>query len=439
MHDFLQLTQIRPIGMRDDGDKILIFAENIASPPDRCDKCGNAPLYRHGKRQYTYADTPIHGKPVKVEIETQRYRCKACGTVVTLSSPSLDDKRVATRRLVQYIQDRCFGTTFTQLANEVGLALNTVKGISQDYAAHLEDQVELETPRLLGLDELHILGKPRAVLVNLEMRSLFDILESRTKALLADYFNNLKDRDRIEWVVIDMLEPYELAIRKQLPNTRIVIDRFHVVNEAAKKLDELRRHLRSKLSSEDRIRLRKHLQGSWLRNDEIKTRKDLEDIEYIGSHYPELSMALTINEKFFSIHNASNREAGEKAFQDWKDAIPKDFRKYYEPVAGMVDRHHGDIFNYFDCPVTNGCTEAMNDVMKAMNRLGRGYSFEILRASSLFYRVMRESGTIVTHTGETKDISKPVSTMGDRIEKSYGTPISTLESLAENDELIRKS
>ncbi|WP_419606683.1 transposase, partial [Thiolapillus sp.] len=221
------------------------------------------------------------GKPVKVEIETRRYRCKACGTVVTPSSPSLDDKRVATRRLVRYIQDRCFGTTFTWLAKEVGLALNTVKGITQDYAAHLEEQVVLETPRLLGLDELYILGKPRAVLVNLEMHSMFDILESRTKAHLTDYFKGLKDKNRIEWVVIDMWKPYELVIGTQLPNARIVIDRFHVVKEASKKLDGLRKHLQSKLSSQDRINLKKHLRWSLLRNEHNRTERDLENIEYI--------------------------------------------------------------------------------------------------------------------------------------------------------------
>ena len=242
MDDLLQLEQIQPVGMRDDGNQILIFAENIAPPPEHCKKCGNTSVYRHGKRQYTYADTPIHGKPVKVEIETQRYRCKACGTVITPSSPSLDDKRIATRRLVQYVQDRCFGTTFTRLSKKIGLALNTVKGIAQDYADHLEEVVELETPRLLGLDELHILEKPRAVLVNLELRTLFEMLESRTKAHLTDYFKQLKDRDRIEWVVIDMWKPYEFVIGQQLPDARIVIDRFHVLKEASKKLDELRKH-----------------------------------------------------------------------------------------------------------------------------------------------------------------------------------------------------
>lgn len=438
MYDLLQLEQIRPIGMRGDGDQILILAENTAPSPVRCEKCGHAPLYKHGKRRYTYADTPIHGKPVKVEIETRRYRCKACGTVVTLSSPSLDDKRVATRRLVQYVQDRCFETTFTRIAKEVGLVLNTVKGITQDYAAYLEEWGELETPRLLGMDELHILDKPRCVLVNLEMRSMFEMLASRTKAHLTDYFQKLKHRDRIEWVVIDIWKPYEVVIGQQLPDARIVIDRVHVLKEASSRLEELRKHLQTKLSSEDRVRLKKYLRWSLLRSEHNRKEKDLENIEYIKKHYPELYLVLTIKEAFFSIYDAPNRASGEKAFQDWKGSIPKDFRKYYGPVANMVDRHHRDIFNYFECPITNGYTEAMNGIIRAMNRLTRGDSFEILRAKSLYYRIMRESGTVVTHTGDTKDISQPVSTMGDRIEKSYGTPISTLEAMAEREETSRK-
>ena len=439
MYDLLQLEQIYPVGMRDDGDRILILAENTAPPPVRCEKCGHAPLYKHGKRRYTYADTPIHGKPVKVEIETRRYRCKVCGTVVTLSSPSLDDKRVATRRLVRFIQNRCFEMNYARISKETGLALNTVKNIAQDYLAHLQESGETETPRLLGIGGLTVLGESRCILLNLEMRSLFEVLASRTKAHLTDYFQKLNDRDRIEWVVIDLWEPCEVVVGQQLPDARIVIDRFHVLKEASSRLDELRKHLQAKLSSEHRVRLKKYLRRLLLlRGEHNRTEKDLENIEYVKKRYPELYLALTINEAFFSIYDAPNRAAGEKAFDDWKDSIPKDYRKYYGPVANLVDRHHRDIFNYFECPITNGYTEAMNGVIRAMNRPAHGDSFEILRARSLYHRILRESGTVVTHTGDTKDISQPVSTMGDRIEKSYGTPISTLEAMAEREETSRK-
>jgi Zn-finger domain-containing protein len=35
-------------------------------------------------------------------------------------------------------------------------------------------------------------------------------------------------------------------------------------------------------------------------------------------------------------------------------------------------------------PVTNAYTESLNNLIRVMNRLGRGYSFEALRAKTLF-------------------------------------------------------
>jgi transposase len=42
------------------------------------------------------------------------------------------------------------------------------------------------------------------------------------------------------------------------------------------------------------------------------------------------------------------------------------------------------ILNYFEHPVTNAYTESLNSLIRVMNRLGRGYSFEALRAKILF-------------------------------------------------------
>lgn len=42
------------------------------------------------------------------------------------------------------------------------------------------------------------------------------------------------------------------------------------------------------------------------------------------------------------------------------------------------------ILNYFDHPITNAYTECLNGLLQVMDRLGRGYSFEALRAKILF-------------------------------------------------------
>lgn len=42
------------------------------------------------------------------------------------------------------------------------------------------------------------------------------------------------------------------------------------------------------------------------------------------------------------------------------------------------------ILNYFEYPVTSACTESLHSLIRVMNRLERGYSFEALRARILF-------------------------------------------------------
>ena len=40
--------------------------------------------------------------------------------------------------------------------------------------------------------------------------------------------------------------------------------------------------------------------------------------------------------------------------------------------------------NHYDCPVSNAYTESINNLAKGMNRMGRGYSFDVIRARLLF-------------------------------------------------------
>ncbi len=51
-----------------------------------------------------------------------------------------------------------------------------------------------------------------------------------------------------------------------------------------------------------------------------------------------------------------------------------------------VHNHYDDIFAYWDAPfsITNGYTEGLNGLIKMSNRLGRGYSYEIIRAKTLY-------------------------------------------------------
>lgn len=98
---------------------------------------------------------------------------------------------------------------------------------------------------------------------------------------------------------------------------------------------------------------------------------------------------------------------------------------------------------YFDHPVTNAYTESLNNLIRVMNRLGRGYSFEALRAKILF----TEGVCKIKKPKSQRPVQKPQemeafsyfsslsqmepSTVSEGREINYGADISTLVRMIE--------
>ncbi len=417
--DLLLLEGVRPLGSRDEDGVLVIVAEGTVPAPTQCPVCGK-PLYKHGRRTCQYADTSMHGKPVRVEIERQRYRCKACGKVITPNIPSLDDKRIATKRLVQYIESQCFSRTFTAIANETGLALNTIKNIARDYMARLDREYVRETPRIMGVDELKICGNYCAVITNLEMSTAFDILSRRTKDVITPYFRDLKDKEKIEWVVLDMWGPYKDVIREQLPHARMVIDKYHVVEKASVILEALRIEIQNEMEKRERVKMKKHLRWALLRRNGKRTPEDEEKLSYIRERHPDLADVYDLAESFHKIFELDDRSEAEAAFEAWAASVMPEYADSFGKVARMVNRYHESIFNYFDLKITNAFTEACNGILKLANRMGRGYGFDIIRGRYLYDKVPSQTGKVVVHGGKAKNIVAPDADWGDAKVTDYG-------------------
>ena len=75
-----------------------------------------------------------------------------------------------------------------------------------------------------------------------------------------------------------------------------------------------------------------------------------------------------------------------RRFAQWANAIPLWLKKTFETIARTVDTWSDPVFAYWYKPITNACTEAVNGVAKGMNRLRRGYSFDVLRARLVYNR-----------------------------------------------------
>jgi transposase len=64
-------------------------------------------------------------------------------------------------------------------------------------------------------------------------------------------------------------------------------------------------------------------------------------------------------------------------------SIPDELMPAFNPLVTAVKNWDREIFAYWEHPVTNAATEALNGIMKMVNRMGRGYTFDVLRAKIL--------------------------------------------------------
>ena len=202
-----------------------------------------------------------------------------------------------------------------------------------------------------------------------------------------------------------MYRPFEKSIGDAMPNARWAIDHFHVVMKANEAVDAVRREIQKNMLKKDRIKTKRGLAYT------LKTRlKDLEPEDAVkikaarnDPRLAPLAIAFDLKEDFFGIYdnNPSSKENAQKDFAEWEESIPEDalYDKFRE-LANTVHNFYEQIFAAWDCPIaiSNGFTECTNRLIRENNLRGRGYSFEVLRARTLYrnanLRAMLENGLV---------------------------------------------
>lgn len=92
----------------------------------------------------------------------------------------------------------------------------------------LDVEYKVATPRWLGIDEIHIIKRPRCVISNIEERTVVNMLPNRNNTAVKQYLYGIPNQDNIEYVCMDMWNPYKDAVKDVLPGRQIIIDKFHV-------------------------------------------------------------------------------------------------------------------------------------------------------------------------------------------------------------------
>nr|WP_144926575.1 ISL3 family transposase [Paenibacillus bovis] len=391
INNMLNLKNFKIIDIRESEDDYRFLVEVASPPPSYCPKCGTvANLYKHGKKQQLFFDLPMHAKRVGIFVKRQRYKCRECNETFFEYLPDMDANRSVTNRLKDWIQEASLEKTFTSVADDIGVDEKTVLNIFNDYVAELEAQTDFRTPKWLGIDEVHLLKNYRCVITDVENKSVIDILRKRNKDTVISYLSKLQDIDNIELVAMDMWNPYKSAVNSVIPHAKIVIDKFHVVKLANEALEKIRKANRQNVSTKERRQLMRDRYVLLSRRKDLNNFDDQIKLQVWTDKFPLLGQAYELKEQFFDIYEAESIKEAYKLYQNWLLNVPKELIAYFDDLIKAMNNWEEEVFNYFNYPITNAYTESLNRLIKTMNHVGRGYSFEALRAKILFTQGYRK-------------------------------------------------
>lgn len=350
--------------------------------PKVCACCGSHNIIGSGRRENLVKDLPMHGKRVGIYVNLRRMKCHACGKTFSESLPDVDDKRGMTNRLLEWTGKQSVKRTFTSIADEVGISEASVRSVFKDYVAKLESQIKFETPQWLGMDEIYLI-KPRGVIANVQDNTMIDLLVNRNKETIIHYLSNLKGKEQVKYVTMDMWKPYREACQQVIPQAKIIIDKFHVVRMANNALESVRKSLRESLTTKER-RLLMHDRFILLKRERDLNEEEILLLSGWTLNYPLLGEAYRLKESFYGIYDATSKVEAQQRYQSWLQSIPSELLLDFADLTRACENWHPWIMNYFDHRITNAYTESLNSLIRATNRKGRGYSFEALRAKMLF-------------------------------------------------------
>lgn len=323
----------------------------------------------------------------------RRWRCQDCGHLFPDPLPGFDEKRRATQRLIRYVRTRCLKYTFSEISREVGLSDRSIRYIFDDLVAELDKRYEFATPRYLGIDEVKLIGKYRCILTNVEANTVYDLMPSRDMASLRRYFQSFKNPKTVEIVTADLWNNYAVIGREFFPKALFVADRFHVQRMATNAVEAARKAVRRSLTQKRRIQL-KDDRFILLRHGHSLSGRQMETLRAWGHDFPLLGAAWEAKERFFACWDTQSRDTAARELDAWAASIPDEVRPYFSDLLTAWSRRRNDILNYFVHPVTNAYTESINRLAKSINRMGRGYSLEVVRAKMLYDTNALEKGTL---------------------------------------------
>jgi transposase len=274
---------------------------------------------------------------------------------------------------------------------ETGYSPAQVRTIFKEKVSEIAATVVPETPRVLGLDEVYLRGKPRCILTDIERSRPLDLLPKSNMLILCEYLLHLPERHGVEVVIMDFWRSRFEVVQRVLPGAAVVINKWAVLQVAQRAALRVLKKVRAGSNDSGLIRPRYslYLRANYSRLS-VTERAALAEL---FEQEPELREAYRLRQEFWNIWKSKDRQKAENQYEQWIASVTPELHYAFGDVLETVNRWHPEVFNYFDHPFTNAYTESVGYKLRS---LSANSSIETARAKVLYGAYAQRNSTAPT-------------------------------------------
>lgn len=371
------LTRHEYLGTEYEGNKV-IFKVKTKKEHLRCSCCGSNEVIGRGCKERDFRAPPTGNKQVLIRTRLQRLECKACGKLLQEDIGFADKKKTYTRGFERFVNDLCRMMTIDDASKIAGVGWDTVKRIESSYLQKHYSMPKLKYVRCIAIDEFAVQKghKYMTVVMDLETSRVLFVGDGKSAETLDPFWKRVRcSGARIQAVATDMWPAFIDAVTKNLPNARIVFDRFHITRMVNDALSELRRQL---YREETMLNKRSVIKGiRWLLlkrednlNEETDERKRLQQALEVNkplaiAYYPKEELRLLWAQDSIGQAKAFLGKWVAKAYASTITVLKK--------IANSLLAHRSGIFAWYTHPISTGPLEGLNNKIKVLKRMAYGY------------------------------------------------------------------
>jgi len=352
-------------------DRVRIKLDYPKGTKFQCTNCGEYRATFDSKwKEYRHLDLWQYQTILKVRIP--RIKCECDGKKITINTSWLRKGSKFTQMMEAHILEMAKIGAVSKAAKLLRITDTRMWRVIMYHVDKCRKTADYSDVADLGIDETSKKGHNYITnFVDLKTRKVLYIANGKDNKTITEFAKDLKvhqgKKENIVNTTCDMSLAFEKGIKREFANSKIIIDKFHVIKYFN---DALNKTLRDDIKAGYDFKKSKYI---WAKNRENLTENQEKRFKSMNKQHSKTAKAYQMKIAMQEIYRLTDKEEATIQLKKLTGWMKRSRNEHMKNLASTILNHLDNILNYFDNRLTNAILEGINNIIQNIKHTARGF------------------------------------------------------------------